>query len=166
MRKIILIAHDIRSAHNVGSLLRTADGLGVEVVYLSGITPYPPAENDERLPHVKYRAANLIKKTALGAENTQAWRRTTNISSLIANLRRQGYKIYGLEQTEQAVNLNEFTYRGPIALILGNEVKGLDQPLLKQLDGCTQIIMLGKKESFNVVQAAAMALYHLRFIAS
>lgn len=164
-RQIVLIAHDIRSAHNVGSLLRTADGLAINCLYFTGVTPYPAAPGDKRLPHVQSRATKLIRKTALGAEISQKWLYAGAIRPLISQLRRQGYIIIGLEQAAEAISLPDYDFAGSVALVLGNEINGLDPQLVKQLDGCVQIPMLGKKESFNVVQAAAMALYHLRFIA-
>jgi 23S rRNA (guanosine2251-2'-O)-methyltransferase len=144
--KIILIIHNIRSTHNVGSLFRSADGFGVTHIYLTGYTPYPAQENDERLPH----------------ESSKIERQTENIEELINDLKKQCFIIAALEQTHDAQDLNNFTLKQNIALILGNEVDGIDSVTLKSVDINLQIPMLGSKESFNVAIAGSIALYHFR----
>lgn len=163
MKSIVLIVHDIRSCHNVGSLLRTAEGLGVSMVYFTGYTPYPLVPNDKRLPHISAKLHAQISKTALGAEQTQAWQYSPSIETVLDDLKSQDYTIAALEQTPSAIQL--VTYQAPenIALILGREVEGIDPKILELTDVTLEIPMIGKKESFNVVQAAAMALYQLRF---
>lgn len=163
MQQIVVIGHNIRSSHNVGSLLRTAEGLGVDTVYLTGYTPYPLLRNDERLPHLAIKISNQIAKTALGAERYIQWRHSDSINQVITDLRKQSFTIVGLEQAPHSIPLPEFTQSGNIALILGSEVEGMNQELLTLCDIITEIPMFGKKESFNVVQAAAMALYQFRF---
>lgn len=166
MRDIIVIAHDIRSCHNVGSLLRTAEGLGISQVLLSGYTPYPLATDgtkDDRLPHISAKIHRQISKTALGAEVNQVWRHCQNIDELLAALRHDGYTIAGLEQTSDSISLPDYPPPPKLALLLGREVEGLDEGLLSKLDLTLEIPMFGTKESFNVVQAAAMALFHCRF---
>ena len=164
--KLALIAHDIRSTHNVGSLLRTADGLGLEHVYLTGYTPYPAAPNDTRLPHLAAKINRDIHKTALGAEDTVHWTRVDDVEALIADLKADGWQIAALEQAADAAPLHTFRTDQPTVLLLGREVEGIDPALLKLCDICVEIPMHGGKESFNVVQAAAMALYHLRYMAA
>lgn len=161
---IILIVHNVRSAHNVGSLLRTAEGLGVEKVYLTGYTPYPEAEDDERLPHIWQKMSRQIHKTALGAEKILAWEHHEDIKKLLGSLAQDGYQLAALEQTAKAISLRDFQPSGPVALIVGNEVDGVDKETLCQVSVHLQILMLGSKESFNVAVAAAMALYHLRYM--
>jgi 23S rRNA (guanosine2251-2'-O)-methyltransferase len=163
MRRLVLIAHDIRSTHNVGSLLRTADGLGVEHVYLTGYTPYPAFDGDTRLPHEAARTARAINKTALGAENSVAWTSSTDVLKIMSGLKRDGFDICALEQTDTAIALNEFKPNDKTALLVGREVEGIEPELLNLIPTHLVIPMYGTKESFNVVQAAAMALYHLRF---
>lgn len=165
MRSIIVIAHDIRSTHNVGSLLRTADGLGIDRVYLTGYTPYPMSLSDSRLPHIAIKIDAAIKKTALGAEHTVDWEQTDDVHTVLKRLKDDGYTICALEQTEDAVNINEFTAPDKCALLIGSEVTGIASTLLEASDIRLVIPMFGKKESFNVVQATAMALYQLRFYA-
>lgn len=160
--KLVLIVHNVRSTHNVGSILRSADGFGVWHVYFSGYTPYPVQANDERLPHLRAKIDNQIRKTALGAEKTVRWSHQEKIRELIEKLRKDGYLIAALEQSETAENLKEFKPAQPIALIVGNEVDGIDETVLNLADKHLKIPMKGKKESFNVAIAASVAMYHLQ----
>lgn len=163
MRRLILIAHNLRSCHNVGSLLRTAEGLGVCKVYLTGYTPYPQLSQDERLPHIARKITAQIHKTALDAETLVSWEYRSDIFQLLAELKDSGVQIIGLEQAPGSVPLPEFQPTADIALIVGREVEGIEPDVIAQCDNCVEIPMFGRKESFNVVQAAAMALYQLRF---
>lgn len=165
MKQLILIAHNLRSAHNVGSLLRTAEGLGIDKVYLTGYTPYPLHANDERLPHLATKIDKQISKTALGAETSQSWQHLDEVDGLIEKLKQDGCSLAALEQTPDATKLTDFKSDGKIALIVGREVEGVEPEILAACDKILEIPMFGSKESFNVAQAAAMALYHLRFIA-
>jgi 23S rRNA (guanosine2251-2'-O)-methyltransferase len=163
MRKLVLIAHNLRSAHNVGSLLRTCEGLGVDEIYLTGYTPYPARTGDERLPHLAQKTSRQIAKTALGAEKSAAWQHQTNINSVLAKLKSRAFVIAALEQAPGSVKLPEFNPPAKLALIVGREVEGIEPEILAICDRIIEIPMFGRKESFNVVQAAAMALYHFRF---
>ncbi|HEV2403127.1 MAG TPA: TrmH family RNA methyltransferase [Candidatus Saccharimonadales bacterium] len=163
MRDIVLIAHSLRSCHNVGSLLRTADGLGLTMVVLTGYTPYPKQPNDTRLPHIRQKLTDQIHKTALGAEDTQPWRHEEDVISTIKNLKQEGYTIAALEQTAGATPVPDYLPPSKIAFIVGREVEGIETTVLAQCDRILVIPMFGSKESFNVVQASAMALYHCRF---
>lgn len=161
MKHIVLIAHNVRSCLNVGSLLRTADGLGIEHIYLTGYTPYPMMDNDSRLPHLARKIAHRITKSALGAEDTVAWTHQEDITETIRQLREQGYQIVALEQTNDAVPLDQFQTVKPIALLVGREVEGIEPEVLALCDQAVEIPMKGQKESFNVSVAAAIALYQL-----
>ena len=161
MGQIILIINNVRSAHNVGSLLRTADGLGVKKVIISGYSPYPLSNNDSRLPHLAQKAHRQIQKTALGAEETASWSHSADIKTTISELKKSGYKIIALEQTSRAVLLDKYSPPIKLALIVGSEIGGIDQRLLNLSDVHLQIPMKGTKESFNVAVAGAIALYHL-----
>ena len=166
MSQLIVIAHNLRSTHNVGSLLRTAEGLGITTVILSGYTPFPPLPHDDpRLPHEQAKVAKMIHKTALGAENTQPWRHAIDIFSVLDDLRQDGYTLAALEQVNNSVKLPEFHAPDKLAIVLGREVEGVEQEVLDECDLALEIPMFGQKESFNVVQAAAIALYHCTFIA-
>lgn len=161
---IVVIAHDIRSTHNVGSLLRTCEGMGVSRVYFTGYTPYPArAEHDPRLPHIAAKLNQQIHKTALDAETLVPWTHQDNVADCIAQLKTQGYTVVGLEQSVQSVPLPKYRAPSRVALLLGREVEGISPEVLTLCDTCVEIPMFGKKESFNVVQAAAMALYQFRF---
>lgn len=162
-RQIILIIHNVRSCHNVGSLLRTADGLGINRVYITGYTPHPGVAKDVRLPHIVAGVTSKISKTALGAEKFVNWQQQADISKVITGLKNDGYEISALEQTPQSQLLQSFQPPAKTAMIVGNEVNGLEQKVLDLTDYQIMIPMLGKKESFNVAQAAAMSLYYLRF---
>jgi len=163
MIQIVLIAHNLRSTHNVGSLLRTAEGLGVQEVILSGYTPYPLKDGDDRLPHLAAKLDKQIAKTALGAEKSPFWRQTVDITEAIKDLKTRGFTIAALEQTDDSQALPTFKAPDKIALLVGREVEGIEKEILHICDIALEIPMFGQKESFNVVQAAAMALYQLRF---
>ncbi len=162
-RKIIIVAHNLRSAHNVGSLLRTCEGLGVSEVIFSGYTPYPSKANDPRLPHLARKLDKQIDKTALGAQKFQKWQTQADINTVLQNLSARGYTVCALEQSKKSIRLEEFKAPDKVALIIGSEVGGIDEEVLSSVKYILEIPMLGKKESFNVVQAAAMALYSFRF---
>lgn len=158
---MILILDNIRSAHNVGSIFRTADGFGVEEIICVGITPYPKLVNDKRLPHIAFRATNQIAKTALGAEKTVKYCWVENIAEVKDSVGNR--QIVGLEQTKTSILLNEYKKDHIIALIVGNEPNGLSPEALKLCSVYLEIPMLGHKESFNVAVATGIALYALTF---
>lgn len=162
MPHIVLIAHNLRSCHNVGSLLRTAEGLGVEAVWLTGYTPYPKLEQDKRLPHEAIKISKQINKTALGAEDYQTWFQRSDILPLLDELKTYGFTIVALEQTATSQNLVGYKAPKRLALILGREVEGIEPEVLKACDTALEIPMVGKKESYNVAIAAAMAMYQLK----
>jgi len=165
MRSIILIGHNLRSCHNVGSLLRTAEGLGLAKVYLTGYTPYPGGQADDpRLPHEALKLTKQIHKTALDAENQIDWEHRGDVFSLLTSLRADGYAVMAVEQSDTSIALPHFVVPQKIALLVGREVEGMEPEILAACDGALEIPMFGHKESFNVVQAAAMALYHCAFM--
>lgn len=161
MPHIIVIAHNIRSTHNVGAIFRTSEGFGVQKIILSGYTPYPPIPNDTRLPHISDKLAQQIHKTALGAETIVPFEHQAEPD--LAVLRSQGYSIVGLEQDKQAVLLVNYTAPSHIALLLGEEVNGIEPALRSQCDALIEIPMRGRKESFNVSVATGVALYGLLY---
>ncbi len=162
-RQIRLILHDLRSTHNVGALFRTADGLGVEYLYLTGYTAYPAKADDKRLPHLAAKADRQIDKTALGAQKTVPWRQSSKPLKIIQQLKADGFKLVALEQTAAATSLPDFSASAKTALLVGSEMTGLPPRLLALSDAQVQIPMFGAKESFNVAVAGAMALYHIRY---
>lgn len=159
---MVLIAHNLRSAHNVGSLLRTAEGLGIEQIYLSGYTPYPSHNNDSRLPHISSKVTKRIAKTSLGAEVSNIWTYEEDIHRLIRNLKDTGYDIVALEQTTNAKPLHSLKLSKKIALIVGREVGGVEPEIIETCDYHIFIPMYGQKDSFNVSVAAALAMYVIK----
>ncbi len=159
MPEIIIIAHNIRSTHNVGSIFRTSEGFGVTKIILSGYTPYPTIELDSRLPHISDKLTAQIHKTALGAEAMVPFEYQSEPN--IDALRLSGFRIIGLEQDASSTLLNAYKAPDKIALILGEEVHGLTAELINECDDVIEIPMKGKKESFNVSVAAGIALYGL-----
>lgn len=163
-REIVVIAHNIRSAHNVGALLRTCEGIGVKKLYLSGYTPFPLSDSDSLLPHIARRISSRIEKTSLGAEKTQNWEHQQNIALILNTLINDDYDVVALEQSSSSTPLKKYKTPLKVALLIGSEVEGVDPNLLKNINVHLEIPMYGKKESFNVVEATSMALYHFRFV--
>ncbi len=144
---LVVVLDDVRSMHNVGSVLRTADTFRVEAVYLCGITSTPPAAE--------------IHKTALGAEDSVSWRYFTTAVEAVSELQQQGYTVYSVEQVEHSTKLQRFqAERGrKYAVVLGNEVKGVHQEVVDASDGCLEIPQLGTKHSMNVSVTAGIVIY-------
>lgn len=160
MPDLIIIAHNIRSTHNVGAIFRTAEGFGVKKIILSGYTPYPSlATNDTRLPHIRDKITKQIHKTALGAEDVVSFE--YHDQPPIDDLRQAGYVIAGLEQNKTSVMLPDYKSPNKVVLILGEEVNGISQQILNQCDILLEIPMYGQKESFNVSVATGIALYQI-----
>jgi len=155
--KLILILHDIRSAHNVGSIFRTADGAGVDEIILSGYSPVPPKKGALYLSD----ADKALKKTALGAEESVIWKKRKSLARLLQSLKKEGYDILALEQSKESVDYREYAYSGKIALVVGNEVRGVDTKILASCDAILEIHMYGKKNSLNVSVATGIALYQI-----
>jgi tRNA G18 (ribose-2'-O)-methylase SpoU len=155
---LVLVAHNIRSAHNIGSLLRSADGAGVAEVWLSGYSARPAEPGRLFLTP----AERAIEKTALGAEYSIPWRAETKFCRIAARLRKRGYRLVALEQSPRAVTLAGYAPVGKIALIVGNEVRGLERRVLHRCDDVLEIPMYGEKESLNVSVAGGIALFVLR----
>lgn len=147
-RSILLLAHNIRSLWNVGSLFRTSDAFGVEKIYLTGYTATPPRRE--------------ISKTALGAEDSVPWASERDPVKAIKMLKKKGFAIVALEQAKRAVDLATYQPPSKVCLIVGHEVLGVPKELLKLCDAIVHIPMHGTKESLNVSVAAGIALHHLR----
>ena len=144
---LIVVLDHVRSLHNVGSIFRTADAFRMEAVYLCGITATPP--------HVE------IHKTALGAEETVAWRYFKETTDAIGDLRQKGYVICAVEQAEGSISLDQLTIdkHGKYAVIVGHEVKGVQQKAIDVCDFCIEIPQFGVKHSMNVAVAAGIVLW-------
>ncbi|MBM3260861.1 RNA methyltransferase [Candidatus Kaiserbacteria bacterium] len=152
--QVALLLHNIRSSHNVGSIFRTGDGAGVCVIYLSGYTPVPV----DRFG----RPQKEIAKTALGAERSIPWQYAKTPGTLIRRLKREGWRIVGIEQDARAQDYRGFKAdHRPILFILGNEVRGISPSLRALCDDLVEIPMHGAKESLNVAVAAGIVLFSL-----
>ena len=117
------------------------------------------------MPHIAAATDKKINKTALGAQNLIGWQHFGNIAECITALKADNYKIYGLEIHQQAVPIGSIKFEEKTALIAGNEVDGINEEVLKLCDAIVYIPMKGKKESFNVASAAAIAAYHIMSVA-
>lgn len=146
---IIVVLENIRSAYNVGSVFRTSDAFLVEAIYITGYSAKPPHKE--------------IKKTALGAEDSVSWSHFANASEAIADLRGKNYKVYAIEQVENSTYLHDLDWKTdePIAIVLGNEVTGVEQTTIGLCDGCVEIPQLGMKHSLNIATAAGVVLWEL-----
>lgn len=158
MSQVTLVALNIRSTHNVGSLFRTCDGFGANLV-LIGITPRPISSKDERLPHIAKKADKDISKTALGAEKTVTWEYFKDFNSFVQKYRKLNSDIIAIEQNRDAKHIKTLKSNKNIALVVGPEVTGIPDHSLRLCDDIYEIPMHGLKESFNVSVAAGIALY-------
>lgn len=159
MPEIIIIAHNIRSTHNVGAIFRTAEGFGASRIILSGYTPYPRMTIDSRLPHIADKLTAQIHKTALNAEMIVPFEYQAIPD--FDRLRHDDYTIVGLEQAQRSIPLANYQPPEKIALLLGEEVDGITGDLLNECKDLIEIPMVGQKESFNVSVATGIALYAL-----
>lgn len=150
--QVSVILHDIRSAYNVGSIFRTADGAGVTKIYLTGYTPAPVDRFN--------RFVKEIAKVALGAEKSVPWEKR-EITELITGLKKEGTTVVAVEQAENSIPYTDFKPTGDVAFMFGAEVLGLPKALLKAADNVIEIPMHGQKESLNVSVAAGVVLYQL-----
>ncbi len=144
----VVLLNDIRSLYNVGSIFRTCDGIGVEKIWLCGITGYPPDSQ--------------ITKTALGAETRVPWSHAYDAVSVVRDLKKNGYQIVLLEQTDSSVSYHDFLPTPPVCLILGNEIEGVSDQLVDLADASVEIEMAGHKNSLNVGVALGIVGYHFR----
>ena len=152
-KKIAILLHNIRSTHNVGSIFRTSDALGVTKVFLSGYTP---------LPLDKYRRARKdIAKVALGAEKTIPWEQVSSPINLIKKLKKEKYQIVAIEQSEKSIDYKKVKIKYPALFMIGNEVEGISPDLLSLCDVVSEIPMRGHKESLNVSVAFGVALFRM-----
>lgn len=159
-RRLILVVHNIRSAHNVGSLFRTADGAGVDYIILTGYTPSPAKENTL----YPTKAQKELAKTALGAEKNVLWEKKVSLGRIFTKLHQEKFEIVALEQHEKSIDYLKYVPKKNVALLVGNEVLGVDAKILKQCDIIIEIPMRGKKNSLNVSVATGIALYQISSI--
>jgi 23S rRNA (guanosine2251-2'-O)-methyltransferase len=156
MHEVTLVLHNIRSTHNVGSIFRTAEGFAVKEIILTGYTPYPAYHGDIRLPHISEKITKQIHKTALGAETLVPFRHYETIEEFLTTTT---LPLIALEQADRSVHLPDFSTPERFALLLGEEVHGIEPSLLEKCTAVIEIPMKGRKESFNVSVATGIALY-------
>lgn len=146
---IVIVLDNIRSLNNIGSVFRTADAFLVEKIYLCGITAKPPHKD--------------IHKTALGATKSVTWEYRENTTDLITELKEEGLATWAVEQVENSVMLNNFNVQAKkkIALVFGNEVKGVDQKVVDLCDGALEIPQGGTKHSLNISVSAGVVIWDL-----
>ena len=144
---LVVVLDNVRSLHNVGSVFRTADAFLVEAVYLCGITSTPP--------HAE------IHKTALGAENTVEWKHYEDTHVAVDELKSQGYTVFAIEQAEGSTKLPDLKLDRDekYAVIMGNEVKGVQQTVVDACDGCIEIPQFGTKHSLNVSVTSGIIIW-------
>ncbi len=144
---VTVVLDNVRSMHNIGSIFRTSDGFAVEQVILCGISACPPHRE--------------IEKTALGATQSVNWTYFATADEAVAHLREDGYQIVAIEQAENSVMLNTFTPQPDekYALFFGNEVNGVSDEVMQQIDTCIEIPQFGTKHSFNIVVSAGIVLW-------
>ena len=146
---LIVILDNVRSLNNIGSVFRTCDAFLIKKIYLCGITAIPPHKD--------------IHKTALGATETVAWEYIKDTREVVMNLRRDGTEVFAVEQAENAVMLQEFTPASgkTIAVIFGNEVKGVQQEVVDVCNGVIEIPQHGSKHSLNIAVSAGIVIWEL-----
>lgn len=147
MEHLIAVLHDVRSMHNVGAAFRNADAFGIKKLILSGFSPCPPRPE--------------ITKTAIGAEEFVDWESTDSISGKLHVLKNDGYLIIALEQTDQSILLTDYSPPADkkVCLVFGNEVTGLDEALLDDVDQFVEIPQYGHKHSLNVSVSVGVTFY-------
>lgn len=146
---LVVILDNVRSLHNIGSVFRTSDAFRVECIHLCGITATPPHPE--------------MHKTALGAEFTVDWKYVNNAVEAVDNLRREGYIVFSVEQAENSIMLENMQLEQGkrYAVVLGNEVKGVQQEVIDHSDGCIEIPQYGTKHSLNVSVTAGIVIWDL-----
>ena len=146
---IILVLDDVRSMHNVGSAFRTADAFGLSAIYLCGFTPTPPHRD--------------IRKTALGAEDSVAWKHFMTIDEALNIAADDGYNLIGIEQAEESTLLPNYSWdgRSKLALVFGNEVAGVSDAALARVADCIEIPQWGAKHSLNISVSIGVVLWEL-----
>lgn len=146
-----LLLHNIRSAHNIGSIFRTADAAGIEYVYLGGYSPLPI----DRFGRVQKE----IAKTALGGERSVAWSHVESLRTIVTRLKKDGWSVVGVEQDVRSIDYRTYAPTQPTLFVFGNEVRGLSKAPRDLCDAIVEIPMHGAKESLNVSVAAGIVLF-------
>ncbi|MFO8054422.1 MAG: RNA methyltransferase [Bacteroidales bacterium] len=144
---LVVVLDDIRSRYNIGSLFRTADAFRLEKIYLCGITAVPPSRE--------------ITKTALGATESVEWEYMDNTPEVVSNLKEAGYAVYAIEQCEHSNMLQDYLPEAKLAVVFGNEVKGVKQEVIDVCDGCIEVPQFGTKHSLNISVSAGIIIWDI-----
>ncbi len=146
---LVVVLDDVRSLNNIGSVFRTADAFLVQKIHLCGITAKPPHRE--------------IQKTALGATESVDWEYFDHIADSVKTLKKQGFKIYAIEQADDSITLNQLKINNPdkIAIIMGNEIKGVNDSILPDIEGCVEIEQYGTKHSLNISVCSGIVIHDL-----
>ena len=142
---IIIVLDNVRSFNNVGSVFRSFDAFRIEAIYLCGITPRPPHRD--------------IQKTALGATETVDWKYFDETIDAVKSLKENGWEIWAVEQAENSISLENTNPTAKTALIMGNEVEGVEQEVIDACDGCIEIPQIGSKHSLNISVSTGIVLW-------
>ncbi len=145
--KVCLILDNIRSVYNIGAIFRTCDAVHLEKLYLCGISAHPPRPD--------------LDKTALHTVEFVPWEYYASTKEIVLILKKAGYQILGLEQTDKSQNYHKFDFKKPLAIIAGNEVEGIDPEILNLCDNTIEIPMYGIANSLNVTTAIGIVLYEI-----
>lgn len=144
---LVVVLDNIRSAHNVGSIFRTADAMAISKVYLCGITPQPPSRE--------------ITKTAIGATESVDWEYIESTADLLKHLNEKGYTTIAIEQTDASIELMSYDIgKGPYTIVLGNEVDGVSSEALEQCKSAIELNQYGTKHSLNVSVCGGIVIHH------
>lgn len=146
---LVAILDNVRSMHNVGSVFRSADAFLIHGIWLCGYTPKPPHRD--------------IQKTALGATETVEWHYAASTMDAIELLKKDGYRVFSVEQVEKSIPLHEFSFQNSekLAVVFGNEVSGVSPEVINACEGCIEIPQFGMKHSLNISVAAGIVLWEL-----
>lgn len=144
---LTVVIDNVRSQHNIGSIFRTSDAFRVERICICGISSTPPHRE--------------IHKTALGAEESVEWQHYESTEECVAMLKKEGYKVFAVEQAEGSESPEKIEFQGKTAIVFGNEVEGVGDKVMEMVDGCIEIPQYGTKHSLNVSCAAAIVIWEV-----
>lgn len=146
---VVVVLDNVRSTHNIGSVFRTADAFRIERIVLCGITATPPNKD--------------IRKTALGATESVDWMYTGSTNEAIQTLKNGGYRIFAVEQADESIPLHALKFRpeDKLVLVFGHEVLGVQEEVIRMVDGCIEIPQFGTKHSLNISVSAGIVLWEV-----
>jgi 23S rRNA (guanosine2251-2'-O)-methyltransferase len=153
VKDIVVVLDNIRSVHNVGAIFRTADALGVDKIFLCGITPAPI----DRFG----RERNDLHKAALGAEKTVSWDHHSSTLLCVEQLKREGYSVVCVEQAKNSIDYKTVIPKNKTVFVFGNELGGISKDVLNYADYVAEIEMIGSKESLNVSVAFGVVMFRI-----